>query len=124
LKVVRAAERAIRQHSPGKAPDEVVVAHFVREEIGTEDVFALGSHVQESQFGIDNHLSLLLSLVVSVFMRIRLHHIAKLTSLTWQRENSRKKLGKPSCFKDFENDTYSYIYTVMLLGTRPASLTH
>ncbi|CAL8241488.1 unnamed protein product [Gadus morhua 'NCC'] len=67
VKVVRAAERAIRQHSPGKAPDEVVVAHFVREEIGTEDVFALGSHVQESQFGIDNHLSLLLSLVVSVF---------------------------------------------------------
>ncbi|CAL8282393.1 unnamed protein product [Gadus morhua 'NCC'] len=66
VKVVRAAERAIRQHSPGKAPDEVVVAHFVREEIGTEDVFALGSHVQESQFGIDNHLSLLLSLVVSV----------------------------------------------------------
>ncbi|CAL8374110.1 unnamed protein product [Arctogadus glacialis] len=63
VKVVRAAERAIRQHSPGKAPDEVVVAHFVREEIGTEDVFALGSHVQESQFGIDNHLSLLLSLV-------------------------------------------------------------
>ena len=122
--MVRAAERAIRQHSPGKAPDEVVVAHFVREEIGTEDVFALGSHVQESQFGIDNHLSLLLSLVVSVFMRIRLHHIAKLTSLTWQRGNSRKKLGKPSCFKDFENDTYSYIYTVMLLGTRPASLTH
>ncbi|CAL8239111.1 unnamed protein product [Gadus morhua 'NCC'] len=49
VKMVRAAERAIRQHSPGKAPDEVVVAHFVREEIGTEDVFALGSHVQESQ---------------------------------------------------------------------------
>ncbi|CAL8302953.1 unnamed protein product [Arctogadus glacialis] len=67
VKVVRAAERAIRQHSPGKAPDEVVVAHFVREEIGTEDVFALGSHVQESQFGIDNHLSLLLSLRVDPF---------------------------------------------------------
>ncbi|CAL8331525.1 unnamed protein product [Arctogadus glacialis] len=50
VKVVRAAERAIRLHSPGKAPDEVLVAHFVREEIGTEDVFALGSHVQESQF--------------------------------------------------------------------------
>ncbi|XP_059932034.1 uncharacterized protein LOC132475066 [Gadus macrocephalus] len=67
VKVVRAAERAIRQHSSGKAPDEVVVAHFVREEIGTEDVFALGSHVQESQFGIDNHLSLLLSLVVCLY---------------------------------------------------------
>ncbi|CAL8357537.1 unnamed protein product [Gadus morhua 'NCC'] len=101
VKMVRAAERAIRQHSPGKAPDEVVVAHFVREEIGTEDVFALGSHVQESQFGIDNHLSLLLSLVVSVFMRIRLHHIAKLTSLNWQRGNSRKKLGKIILFQGF-----------------------
>ncbi|CAL8235026.1 unnamed protein product [Boreogadus saida] len=54
---------------------------FVREEIGTEDVFALGSHVQESQFGIDQSPALLLSLVCLCIYANRLHHIAKLTRL-------------------------------------------
>ena len=36
---------------------------------------------EKIQFGIDNHHSDLLSLVVSVFHNIRLRHVAKLTSL-------------------------------------------
>lgn len=68
LKVVRAAEKEIRHAPSGRSPTESVVTHIVREEIGTEDVFSLGEHIEDTQFGIDNHQSLLLSLVVSVFL--------------------------------------------------------
>lgn len=65
VKAVRAAGRAIRR-SPGRAPQEAVVTQFVHEEVGTQDVFPLGEHIEEMQFGIDNHQSLLLTLTVCV----------------------------------------------------------
>ena len=102
VKVVRAAERVIRQvvHSE-QAPKVSVVMHVVREEIGTDDVFLLGEHTEDTQFGIDNHHSDLLKLVVSVFLKIRLHHIAKLTSLEYQSGSTRKKLCKTVLFQGF-----------------------
>lgn len=101
VKVVRAAERVIRQVHSGQAPKVSVVIHVVREEIGTDDVFLLGEHTGDTQFGIDNHHSNLLKLVVSVFLKIRLHHIAKLTSLKYQSGSTRKKLCKTVLFQGF-----------------------
>nr|XP_033947312.1 uncharacterized protein LOC117452698 [Pseudochaenichthys georgianus]XP_033947313.1 uncharacterized protein LOC117452698 [Pseudochaenichthys georgianus] len=101
VKVLRAAERVIRQASTRQAPKVSTVTYIVREEIGTEDVFQLGEHIEETQFGIDNHYSDLLSLVVSVFLKIRLHHIAKLTSLDLQKGSTRKKLCKTVLFQGF-----------------------
>ena len=102
-KVLRAAERVIRQASTmqAEAPKVSTVLHIVRGEIGTEDVFLLGEHIEETQFGIDNHHSDLLSLVVSVFPKIRLHHIAKLASLVLQKGSTRKKLCKTVLFQGF-----------------------
>lgn len=100
-KVLRAAERVIRQSSTNQAPKVSTVTHIVREEIGTEDVFLLGEHIEDTQFGIDNHHFDLLSLVVSVFLKIRLHHIAKLTSLELQKGSKRKKLCKTVLFQGF-----------------------
>ncbi|KAK1895547.1 DNA transposase THAP9 [Dissostichus eleginoides] len=57
VKVLRAAERVIRQASTRQAPKVSTVTYIVREEIGTEDVFQLGEHIEETQFGIDNHYS-------------------------------------------------------------------
>ncbi|XP_041918899.1 uncharacterized protein LOC121683349 [Alosa sapidissima] len=101
VKVLRAAERVIRQASAMQAPKVSTVTHIVREEIGTEDVFLLGEHIEETQFGIDNHHSDLLSLVVPVFLKIRLHHIAKLTSLELQKGSTGKKLCKTVLFQGF-----------------------
>ncbi|KAF3837712.1 hypothetical protein F7725_009480 [Dissostichus mawsoni] len=101
VKVLRAAERVIRQASTRQAPKVSTVTYIVRGEIGTQDVFQLGEHIEETQFGIDNHYSNLLSLVVSVFLKIRLHHIAKLTSLDLQKGNTRKKLCKTVLFQGF-----------------------
>lgn len=100
-KVLRAAERVIRQASAIQAPKVSTVTHIVWEEIGTEDVFLLGDHIEETQFGIDNHQSDLLSLVVSVFVKIRLHHVAKLASLELQKGSTRKKLCKTVLFQGF-----------------------
>uniref|UniRef100_A0AAV2KFC7 DNA transposase THAP9 C-terminal domain-containing protein n=1 Tax=Knipowitschia caucasica TaxID=637954 RepID=A0AAV2KFC7_KNICA len=101
MKVLRAAERVIRRASTLQAPKLSTVTHIVREEIGTEDVFLLGEHIEETQYGIDNHHSNLLSLAVSVFLKIRLHHIAKLTSLDLQKGSTRKKLCKTVLFQGF-----------------------
>ncbi|XP_027866528.1 uncharacterized protein LOC114161773 [Xiphophorus couchianus] len=101
VKVVRAAERVIRGASPNHPPKLSAVTYIVREDIGTEDVFQLGEHTQETQFGIDNHHSDLLSLVVSVFLKIRMHHIAKVTCLGLQKGNTRKKLCKTVLFQGY-----------------------
>lgn len=101
VKVVRSAERFIRQSSSGKAVRVSLINQFVRAEIGSEDVFFLKEHIQDTQFGIDNHHFSLLSLVVSVFHKLRMHHIAKLNTLTLQSGNSRKKLCKSVLFKGF-----------------------
>lgn len=99
VRVVRAAERVIHRASSKQAPNVLAVTHIAREEIGTEDIFLLREHIEETQFGIDNHYSYLLSLVVSVFLEIRLHHIAKLTSLKLQSDSTRKKLCKTVLFQ-------------------------
>lgn len=102
VKVIRSAERYIRQASSGKAVSVSVIQQFVRAEIGSDDVFLLKEHIEETQFGIDNHHFSLLSLVVSVFHKLRLHHIAKLSTLKLQSGNSRKKLGKSVLSQGFQ----------------------
>ncbi|XP_048031076.1 uncharacterized protein LOC125258223 [Megalobrama amblycephala] len=101
VKVVRSAEQFIRQSCSGKAVRLPLISQFVRAEIGSEDVFVLKEHIQETQFGIDNHHFSLLSLVVSVFHKLRMDHIAKLNTLRLQSGNSRKKLCKAVLFKGF-----------------------
>lgn len=103
VKVVRSAEQFIRQSSSGQAVRVSLIDLFVQAEIGSEDVFFLGEHIQETQFGIDNHHFVLLSLVVSVFHKLRPHHIAKLNTLYLQLKsgNSREKLCKAFLFQGF-----------------------
>ncbi|XP_078018867.1 uncharacterized protein LOC144458909 [Epinephelus lanceolatus] len=98
VRVVRSAERFIRQSTLGQA---ALISEFVWAEIGSEDVFFLRGHIQETQFGIDNYHFVLMSLIVSVFHKLRLHHIAKLKTLQLQSGNTRKKLCKTILFKGY-----------------------
>jgi len=59
-----------------------LIKQFVRAGIGSDDGFSLKEHIPETQFGIDNHHFSLFSLVLSVFHKVRMHHIAKLNTLT------------------------------------------
>lgn len=101
VKVVRAAERVIRQGHSGLAPQGSVVLHMVREVLGTGDVFLLGEHISDTQFGIDNHHSNLVKLVVSAFLKIRMHHIAKNITLKHQSGSTRKKVCKTVLFQGY-----------------------
>ncbi|XP_062239277.1 uncharacterized protein LOC133974007 [Platichthys flesus] len=103
VKVVRAAEWVIRQASSSFGRSRPIklleVMYIVRKRIGSEDVFVLGEHIVDTQYGIDSHHQTLLTLVVSVFFKIRLHHIAKITTLNLQSNNMRQQLNKTVLFK-------------------------
>ena len=73
--------------------------YIVRKRIGPEDVFLLGEHIADTQYGIDSHHHTLLTLVVSLFFKLRLHHIAKTTTLSLQSGSMRQKLTKTVLFK-------------------------
>ena len=49
--------------------------------IGTDDVIELGTHIQDTQHGVDNHHYDLLRLLLTVYLTLRQHHIAKLHNL-------------------------------------------
>ena len=58
-----------------------------------------GEHICDAQYGIDSHNHTLLTLVVSLFFKLRLHHITKMTTLSLQSNNMRQKLNKTVLFK-------------------------
>ena len=91
VKVIRAAEWVIRQASSSFGRSQPIklleVMYIVWKRIGSEDVFVLGEHIADTQYGIDSHYHTLLTLVVSLFFKIRLHHIAKITTLNLQSNN-------------------------------------
>lgn len=74
--------------------------YIVQKRIGSEDVFELGEHIGDKQYGIDSHHHMLLTLVVSLFFKLRLHHIVKMTILILQSNNMRQKINKQSFSKD------------------------
>ena len=71
VSVVRAAEWVIRQaNSKRSKPIKMLeVLYMVRKRIGSDDVFLLHHHT-------------LLTLVASLFLKLRLHHIAKMNTLS------------------------------------------
>ena len=101
IKVLRHAERCIR-HFASVAPHKNnlnLLESLVKTEIGTADIFLLGGHVLESQYGIDNHHYQLISLLVETYHSIQLHHMVKLKNMELQRGTMRKKHGKLLLFK-------------------------
>ncbi|XP_029923395.1 uncharacterized protein LOC115370508 [Myripristis murdjan] len=102
VRVVRAAEWVIRQASSFRQSHPIKlleVVYIVRKRIGSEDVFVLGEHIGDTQHGIDSHHHMLLTLVVSLFFTLRLHHIAKMTTLSLQSNNMRQRHNKTVLFK-------------------------
>ncbi|XP_041964775.1 uncharacterized protein LOC121723280 isoform X2 [Alosa sapidissima] len=103
VRVVRAAEWVIRQASDScrrSRPIQLLdITYIVRKRIGSEDVFELGEHIRGTQYVIDSHHHRLLTLVASLFFKLRLHHIAKMTTLSLQSNNMRQKLNKTVLFK-------------------------
>ncbi|XP_034039682.1 uncharacterized protein LOC117522397 [Thalassophryne amazonica] len=98
VRVIREAEWVIRQSSADSRQSQPIklldVVYIVRKRIGSDDVFLLREHISDTQYGIENHHHMLLSLIVSVFFKLRLHHIAKITTLKLQSGNMRQKLIK------------------------------
>lgn len=103
VKVIRSAERCIRHLMKVDTASHHChldrVDHFVRADIGHEDIFELGQHIVDTQSGVDNHHYQLISLLVSLFYTLRQHHIAKVHTQKLQLDSTRKKLTKVILFK-------------------------
>jgi hypothetical protein len=103
LKVCHTAEKAIRyysniSHASNNITTDVLNNHVLLN-IGATDVFNLGTHIVDTQNGIDNHHFTLLRLVLSKYLTLRQHHIAKLHTLKLQGCDVRHTLTKTVLFK-------------------------
>ena len=67
--------------------------------MGRDDMFFLGKNIIHAEYGIENHRHMLLKVVMLLFYSLRLHHIAKLNTLTLQRNSLRQKYNKTVFFK-------------------------
>lgn len=103
VQVCQVAEKVLRQNvSMSCATNKVltsILSQKVLKELGGVDVFCLGSHISDTQDGIDNHHFTLLRSTVTKYMTVRQHHIAKLHTLKLQGSNVRHKLTKTILFK-------------------------
>lgn len=77
---------------------EQVLMH-VKRQCGGSDPLNLGSHISESQEGIDNHFFDLLKLLVISYYNIRQHHVARLHGSACREQPIRQKLTKLILFK-------------------------
>lgn len=103
LKVVLTAEEELRHLTPRLDSAQRMVQLRALEcavlgRIGSDDVLSLGRHSVDTQYGLDNHHTDLIRLLVANFHRVRLHHQARLHTARLQRNSRRQKLTKVVLF--------------------------
>lgn len=67
--------------------------------LGRKDIFNLKDHINNTQYGIDNHYFTLLKQISFTFINLRVNYISKLTNSFLQKNASRKTLTKIIHFK-------------------------
>lgn len=100
VRVIKEAERCIRATRRDRV-ELTVLDSYVRRAVGSADIFNLGSHISETQHGIENHHFELLSSLVFFFHRVRMHHITKLKNNKLQAGNCRKATTKNILFMGY-----------------------
>ena len=103
VKIVMTAEeelryRSARLDSVHKAVGRRALEAAVLARIGTDDVLCLGRHALDTQYGLDNHHTSMVRLLVSLYHRVRLHHQARLHTARLQRNSLRQRLTKAIIF--------------------------
>ena len=104
LKVILTAEEELRRRSARldsaqRAVQRRVLEIAVLDSIGADDVLCLGRHALDSQYGLDNHNSDLIRLLVRLFHQVRLHHQAKLHTARLQKNSLRQRFTKTVLFR-------------------------
>ena len=101
--IVQSAEKAIQRlmniHSVKNICSFPRVLMVVREMLGNQDVLNLSSHIVDTQHGIDNHFTTLMSIIVEAYYDLRQHHIAKMFNIKKQAASMRQKFNKLILFK-------------------------
>ena len=101
--IVQLAEKTIQRlmniHSVKKLCSFPRVLMLVREMVGDQDVLNLSTHIIDTQHGIDNHYTTLMSVIVEAYYNLRQHHIAKMFHVKKQAASIRQKFNKLVLFK-------------------------
>ena len=100
LETAMTTERAIRAsgNSRAKAKLHEISAAVVRA-VGSKDLFGLHSHDRDTLYGIDTHSSSLMRTIITLYYRVRQHHLARLYTQRLQAGNKRKILNKVTLFR-------------------------
>ena len=93
--------RSVIQDSAQGAVKRRWLQSAVLQRIGGDDVLHLGRHVLGSQYGLDNHHTDLIRLLVGVYHKVRLHHQARLHTARLQKNSLRQRLNKTVLFRGF-----------------------
>ena len=76
------------------------VEMMVKAGLGTCDVFQMGTHIVDTQHGIDNHFFDLMALIVHVCYTVRQHHTAKVYNIRQPGAAVGQQLTKTVLFKE------------------------
>ena len=101
LEIAMSTERAIRACGDARA-SAALFARVSAAVIGTvceKDVFSLHNHDRDTMYGIDTHSVTLVRTIVTLYYRVRQHHIARLHTQRLQAGNKRKTLNKLTLFR-------------------------
>lgn len=83
--IVHLAEKCIQRlmniHSVKNICSFTRVLMMVREMVGERDILDMRVHIIDTQHGIDNHFTTLLSALVETYYNLRQHHIAKMYNI-------------------------------------------
>ena len=101
LETAMATERAIRASGDARVGPATLqrISTAVVKAVGSDDLFGLQDHDRDTLYGIDRHSLSLIRTIVSLYYRVRQHHIARLRTQRLQAGNRRKVLNKVTLFR-------------------------
>jgi hypothetical protein len=106
VRVVQCAEKGLRALSAQKPGlltcDLRDLSRYVRSAIGFADVFSLGEHIAKAQ---DHHFQLI-NQIVSVYHKIRMHHVMRLKNDELLAGSCRKSSIKKILFQGYLNKKF------------------
>ena len=80
-------------------PSTGAVAIVQSAEKAIQRLMNMSSHIVDTQHGIDNHFTTLMSIVVEAYKDLRQHHISKMFNVKKQAASMSQKFNKLILFK-------------------------
>jgi hypothetical protein len=102
IEIIMSAERHLRQittiHKVQRSATEVLLRKCVLADVGA-DCLHLSEHALSTSLGIENHYFDVVTILISIFFKLRYHHIVRLHNMYMRGRSIRQKCTKLVLFK-------------------------